>query len=214
MLSFSANLFDSNFQHEIDFSTIDSVENATANVTDPQGSSAVGEYGPEDLAPMRQELNGQIDAGTSVHDSSSNVEAISRSNRTNMVAQLSSLDRLLLRLKQNPSQLPWASIASVVEDCTGQRYSIPALHMRYQRLRKRTSGSQWNRIQVDMLNQALAPWESRKWEIVASKMVDLGMQIQMTAKDCKWMWLNVQLEQLNDPQESKNAKNSAGSGEL
>ena len=91
-------------------------------------------------------------------------------------------DKLLLHLKDE-QQLPWKDIAQRFRTETGKVYMIPALQMRYKRLKERLQV--WTDADVEALRQAHEYWESRKFDIISAKVgdccsfhqaVDLGMQ--------------------------------------
>ena len=75
-------------------------------------------------------------------------------------------DKLLLQLKDE-QQLPWKDIASQFQSETGKPYMIPALQMRYKRLKERLQV--WTDTDVEALNQAHEYWETRKFEIISAK---------------------------------------------
>lgn len=75
-------------------------------------------------------------------------------------------DKLLLQLKDDQS-LPWKDIASRFQTETGKVHMIPALQMRYKRLKERLQV--WTDPDVEALKQAHEYWESKKFEIISSK---------------------------------------------
>lgn len=75
-------------------------------------------------------------------------------------------DRLLLQLKDDQS-LPWKDIAARFQTETGKVHMIPALQMRYKRLKERLQV--WTEPDVEALKQAQEYWESKKFEIISSK---------------------------------------------
>lgn len=75
-------------------------------------------------------------------------------------------DKLLLQLKDEQS-LPWKDIAARFQTETGKVHMIPALQMRYKRLKERLQ--QWTDPDVEALKQAHDYWETKKFDIISSK---------------------------------------------
>ncbi|KAI9656132.1 MAG: hypothetical protein M1831_004703 [Alyxoria varia] len=98
-------------------------------------------------------------------------------------------DKLLLQLKDE-QQLPWKDIASQFQSETGKPYMIPALQMRYKRLKERLQV--WTETDVEALKQAHEYWETRKFEIISAKMLEFGATDKFSARSCqrKWQDLN------------------------
>lgn len=82
---------------------------------------------------------GRIPKRTRVEDDSGS-ESISKRSRRSIVSQLNpelnDEERLLLRLKDQES-LPWKDIAVRFQQNLGRTYQVPALQMRYKRLREK-----------------------------------------------------------------------------
>ena len=75
-------------------------------------------------------------------------------------------ERLLLSLKDDQS-LPWKDIAAKFGAETGKVHMIPALQMRYKRLKERLQV--WTEADVEALKQAHEYWEMRKFDIISAK---------------------------------------------
>lgn len=81
-------------------------------------------------------------------------------------AELSEEEQLLLKLKHEDN-LPWKDIAKEFETQLGRSYQVPALQMRFKRLRERMRT--WNEEDVHALEAAYEYWEKSKFEIIAQK---------------------------------------------
>ena len=103
-------------------------------------------------------------------------------------------ERLLIRLKQDQN-LPWKDIAKEFENRFGRPFQVPALQMRYKRLRERLRP--WTNEDIAALEAAHEFWESNKFDIIANKMLDLGVQDRWPSRYCERKW-----EQLH-PEASK-----------
>lgn len=82
------------------------------------------------------------------------------------VESLQAEDKLLLKLKTEET-LSWKDIASRFRQDLGQTYQIPALQMRYKRLKERIRV--WEPSDIEALKKAREYWESKKYDIIASK---------------------------------------------
>jgi hypothetical protein len=98
---------------------------------------------------------------------------------------LSDEERLLVQLKQDQS-LPWKEIAKEFEDKFGKPFQVPALQMRYKRLRERLRN--WTNQDIAALEAAHEYWATNKFEIIANKMADFGVQERWPARYCERQW--------------------------
>lgn len=73
---------------------------------------------------------------------------------------------LLLQLKEEEN-LPWRDIAVRFQTDMGKMYQVPALQMRYKRLRERIRV--WTDADINALHQAHDYWEKYKFEIIGAK---------------------------------------------
>ncbi|KAB8360598.1 hypothetical protein FH972_024336 [Carpinus fangiana] len=105
----------------------------------------------------------------------------SRSNSTTSI-QLQDEDRLLLHLKEEES-LSWKDIAYRFQTDAGATYQIPALQMRYKRLKEKMRV--WSDSDLEALRQAREYWEVKKWDIISNKMADFGASEKFSAEACK-----------------------------
>lgn len=105
------------------------------------------------------------------------------------------LDRLLLSLKASDQKLSWKAIGEIVCASMGEKYTLSALQMRYQRLKKHYRPTK-QPTPRDALMQAIDYWQTHKWQIVASKMADFGDGRRWSAEKCKELWLTLELENL------------------
>ncbi|GAM85373.1 hypothetical protein ANO11243_033800 [Dothideomycetidae sp. 11243] len=94
-------------------------------------------------------------------------------------------DRLLAQLKEE-EDLPWKAIAARFTAQYGRKFQVAALQMRYKRLREKHRT--WTTDEIDALKLAHEHWEKAKWEIISSKMVDLGVPERWPAKLCAKKW--------------------------
>ncbi|KAI9673578.1 MAG: hypothetical protein M1817_002214 [Caeruleum heppii] len=122
-------------------------------------------------------------------------------------ADLSEEDQLLLRLKDGAS-LPWKEIALCFQSEMGKTFQVPALQMRYKRLRERMRP--WSEVDVEALRRAHDYWDRFKWDIIAVKMLDHGCSDKWPSKACqrKWEELHPDLER-----EGSRACSIRGSGD-
>lgn len=98
---------------------------------------------------------------------------------------LSEEERLLVQLKQDQS-MPWKEIAKEFEDKFGKPFQVPALQMRYKRLRERLRN--WTNQDIAALEAAHEYWASNKYEIIANKMADFGVREKWPARYCERQW--------------------------
>lgn len=101
---------------------------------------------------------------------------------------LRSEDKLLLTLKDEQS-LPWRDIATRFQTELGKVYQIPALQMRYKRLKERLQV--WTESDVQALKQANEYWETRKFEILANKMIEFGASEKFSPRACARKWQEI-----------------------
>ncbi|KAI9849398.1 MAG: hypothetical protein M1838_000171 [Thelocarpon superellum] len=99
--------------------------------------------------------------------------------------ELTEEERLLLQLKDEMN-LPWKDIALRFQVELGKNHQVPALQMRYKRLRERLRV--WTEVDVQALQQARDYWEKFKWDIIALKMLDFGCSEKWPAKYCIRKW--------------------------
>lgn len=88
-----------------------------------------------------------------------------RSNSASSI-QLQDEERLLIHLKEEKS-LTWKEIAQRFQSDLGISYQIPALQMRYKRLKEKIRV--WSKSDLEALRQARDYWETKKWEIISNK---------------------------------------------
>ncbi|KAI9802478.1 MAG: hypothetical protein M1825_002863 [Sarcosagium campestre] len=103
--------------------------------------------------------------------------------------ELTEEERLLLRLKDDEN-LMWKDIALRFQHDLGKNHQVPALQMRYKRLREKLRV--WTDTDVHALEQARDYWEKFKWDIIATKMLEFGCGEKWPPKYClrKWEELN------------------------
>ena len=123
--------------------------------------------------------------------------------------ELGEEDQLLMRLKEEEN-LPWKDIAARFQSDLGKSYQVPALQMRFKRLRERIRP--WTDVDINALRMAHEYWEKNKFDIISAKvsyleslcvlvifvsdvvlqMLDFGAQEKWPAKLCtrKWQEIN------------------------
>ena len=79
-------------------------------------------------------------------------------------------DRLILTLKDDRA-LPWRDIAEEFTATTGKVSQVPALQMRYMRLKERLEV--WTERDTEALQEAVKYWEERKFKVVSEKVYSL-----------------------------------------
>ncbi|KAI9801866.1 MAG: hypothetical protein M1833_002180 [Piccolia ochrophora] len=99
--------------------------------------------------------------------------------------ELNDEERLLLRLKDEEN-LMWKDIALRFQLELGKNHQVPALQMRYKRLREKLRV--WTDTDVHALEQARDYWEKYKWDIIATKMLDFGCGEKWPVKYCVRKW--------------------------
>ncbi|KAI9838883.1 MAG: hypothetical protein M1819_004091 [Sarea resinae] len=99
--------------------------------------------------------------------------------------ELSEEEKLLLKLKDEEF-LPWKDIALRFQVELGKVFQVPALQMRYKRLRERLRT--WTEIDIRALQQAHEYWEKFKFDIIGAKMLDFGAVEKWPAKYCARKW--------------------------
>lgn len=87
-------------------------------------------------------------------------------SQTSTQVELSEEDKLLLKLKEQES-MPWKDIAARFQTDLQKSYQIPALQMRYKRLRERMRV--WTDTDRQALRMAHEYWAQNKFEIIAQK---------------------------------------------
>ncbi|KAI4186796.1 MAG: hypothetical protein LQ348_004172 [Seirophora lacunosa] len=80
--------------------------------------------------------------------------------------ELNEEEQLLLKLKEEEN-LPWKDIAVRFQTDLGKSYQVPALQMRFKRLRERMRT--WSETDVQALEQAYDYWEKFQFDIIAAK---------------------------------------------
>ncbi|KAL9587122.1 MAG: hypothetical protein Q9203_003627 [Teloschistes exilis] len=84
--------------------------------------------------------------------------------------ELNEEEQLLLKLKEEEN-LPWKDIAVRFQTDLGKSYQVPALQMRFKRLRERMRT--WTETDVQALEQAYDYWEKFQFDIIAAKVSKL-----------------------------------------
>ncbi|KAF2755982.1 hypothetical protein EJ05DRAFT_518577 [Pseudovirgaria hyperparasitica] len=98
-------------------------------------------------------------------------------------------ERLLLELKDEQNQ-SWKKIADIFRSQCNKDYSVPALQMRYRRLRQRRL-LDFNDADQAALMAAYDYWETKRWEIISEKMAEFGATDSWTPKACSAAWLRL-----------------------
>ena len=80
--------------------------------------------------------------------------------------ELNDEEQLLLKLKEEEN-LPWKDIAVRFQTELGKTYQVPALQMRFKRLRERMRT--WTDTEISALEQAFDYWEKFQFDIIAAK---------------------------------------------
>ncbi|MCJ1293168.1 hypothetical protein MMC34_004721 [Xylographa carneopallida] len=99
--------------------------------------------------------------------------------------ELNEEEQLLLKLKEEEN-LPWKDIAVRFQTDLGKSYQVPALQMRFKRLRERMRT--WTDVDVQALEQAYDYWEKFQFDIIAAKMLDFGASERWPSKYCARKW--------------------------
>lgn len=98
-------------------------------------------------------------------------------------------DRYLLHLKETES-LPWKDIAARFKDDKNKDMNLPALQMRYQRLRQRLRV--WEEQDIYALKVACEYYEKCKWKIISAKVRLLSLVTQASSG----AFANIAVEQM------------------
>lgn len=125
--------------------------------------------------------------------SAENTPPTKRRAKSIPTADLNEEERLLLRLKDDES-LPWKDIALRFQSDLGKAHQVPALQMRYKRLREKLRP--WTETDLNALRQAHDYWAKNKWDIISSRMMETMCVERWPAKYCarKWEELNPGLD--------------------
>ncbi|KAI9692588.1 MAG: hypothetical protein M1822_006819 [Bathelium mastoideum] len=102
--------------------------------------------------------------------------------------ELGEEDQLLMRLKEEEN-LPWKDIAARFQSDLGKSYQVPALQMRFKRLRERIRP--WTDVDINALRMAHEYWEKNKFEIISAKMTEYGAAEKWPAKLCARKWSDI-----------------------
>ncbi|KAI9730696.1 MAG: hypothetical protein M1834_005665 [Cirrosporium novae-zelandiae] len=98
-------------------------------------------------------------------------------------------EQLLLTLKDD-ANLQWKEIAERFRETMGRSCAVPALQMRFKRLRERTRV--WTADEEVALRKAEEYWRAKRWDIVAAKMLDYGTTERWPAKMCERRWEEIE----------------------
>ncbi|KAH0538995.1 hypothetical protein FGG08_004444 [Glutinoglossum americanum] len=138
---------------------------------------------PEGLVRMNRK-HGRDDS--SINLAQQKRRRVASNVNTSGAVELTEEERLLLRFKDEEN-LPWKDIALKFQTETGRTFQVPALQMRYKRLREKLRV--WSDADIDALEKAREYWERCKWEIIATKMhTDFGVAEKWPAKSCYRKW--------------------------
>ncbi|KAI9698267.1 MAG: hypothetical protein M1820_007537 [Bogoriella megaspora] len=102
--------------------------------------------------------------------------------------ELNEEDQLLMRLKEEEN-LPWKDIAARFQSDLGKSYQVPALQMRFKRLRERIRP--WTDVDINALRMAHEYWEKNKFDIISAKMLDFGAIEKWPTKLCARKWTEI-----------------------
>lgn len=122
------------------------------------------------IAPLPQETPRSHSTKRYHEDEEETLDSSKRRKRsdsqTSTQFELSEEDKLLLKLKEQDS-MPWKDIAARFQTELQKSYQIPALQMRYKRLRERMRV--WTDTDRKALRMAHEYWLQNKFEIIAQK---------------------------------------------
>ncbi|KAI4286740.1 MAG: hypothetical protein L6R35_004006 [Caloplaca aegaea] len=135
----------------------------------PTKSMSPGRAGPVPIAPDPVGLR-QMNALKRMREeedySDFNQKRRKRAPSQSGPVELNEEEQLLLRLKEEEN-LPWKDIAVRFQTELGKSYQVPALQMRFKRLRERMRT--WTETDVQALEQAYDYWEKFQFDIIAAK---------------------------------------------
>ncbi|MCJ1309386.1 hypothetical protein MMC25_003045 [Agyrium rufum] len=106
--------------------------------------------------------------------------------------ELSEEEQLLIKLKEEEN-LPWKDIAVRFDTELNKKYQVPALQMRFKRLRERMRT--WTDTDIQALEQAYEYWEKFQFDIIAAKMLDFGATERWPTKYCARKWEDLHPDQ-------------------
>ncbi|KAL9029670.1 MAG: hypothetical protein Q9196_002112 [Gyalolechia fulgens] len=104
--------------------------------------------------------------------------------------ELNEEEQLLLKLKEEEN-LPWKDIAVRFQTDLGKSYQVPALQMRFKRLRERMRT--WTETDVQALEQAYEYWEKFRFDIIAAKVSMRGARGRGKKGHALTWWLDAGL---------------------
>ncbi|KAL9115683.1 MAG: hypothetical protein Q9227_000051 [Pyrenula ochraceoflavens] len=140
---------------------------------------------PSGLQQMKNMKRLRTDDHYDIGNAAQRRRSASASTAGGRQTELSEEEQLLLKLKHEDN-LPWKDIAKEFENQLGRSYQVPALQMRFKRLRERMRT--WNEEDVHALEAAHEYWEKSKFEIIAQKMLDFGAAEKWPSKYCERKW--------------------------
>ncbi|KAI9884884.1 MAG: hypothetical protein M1823_003325 [Watsoniomyces obsoletus] len=108
-----------------------------------------------------------------------------RTSRLIPTPDLNEEERLLIQLKDE-EYLPWKDIANRFHADLGKAYQVPALQMRYKRLREKLRP--WTENDIHALEQAHDYWMRNKWDIIANKMPEFSCLEKWPGRYCARKW--------------------------
>ncbi|KAK5165747.1 uncharacterized protein LTR77_008670 [Saxophila tyrrhenica] len=143
------------------------------------------------LAPNPEQVAAQKRKRDEDEQQETTLSSSKKRKRTSSVASadLSEDDRFLVQLKEEES-LPWKDIANRFQTDRGKNFQVAALQMRYKRLREKFRV--WQDEDVKALKQAHEYWEKYKWEIIAQRMLDYGINERWPARHCARKWQDLE----------------------
>lgn len=174
-------------------------------VVSPRQVSGGSKKGPVPIAPHPVGLQ-RLKAQKRQREEDSPADQTTKRRRTSgtphvAAIELSEEERLLLRLKDQEN-LAWKDIAAKFHAELGKPTQVPALQMRYKRLREKLRA--WTPTDIQALVQAHEYWEKNKWEIISTKMIEFGSDERWPSRLCarKWDELNPEFDPPRDRKES------------
>ncbi|KFZ13807.1 hypothetical protein V502_06428 [Pseudogymnoascus sp. VKM F-4520 (FW-2644)] len=106
-------------------------------------------------------------------------------------------EKFLIHLRNEREPKPdWNTTMIEFNEHTGKKFRIPALQMRYSRLKERLRV--WSEKDITALTRSKAEFEKTKWENVAIGMLKFDCEVKWSARACQQKYAELNPDELDD----------------
>ncbi|OBT70091.1 hypothetical protein VE03_00630 [Pseudogymnoascus sp. 23342-1-I1] len=106
-------------------------------------------------------------------------------------------EEFLMHLRNGREPKPdWKTTVEAFNKHTGKEFKIPALQMRYSRLKERQRV--WSEKDITALTRSKAEFEKTKWENVATGMLKFDCEIKWSGRACQQKYAELNPDELDD----------------